>query len=278
MRKIYFQNDAEFIYCCEALFQSEKAIHVAWEKDNRWGNVMVVEPDKVDRQTWIHSFVMVYMTFRLGKKIKEIAQSVYFYRNEVELNRIYETTTDILKDTYYKAAIFPEDETLYTILFTIFKHHLHQVKQVHYDALVLFCMSPLEEYMIKAVGFGIDEMKREEAYQLFIVKAREFVLNKADKTEELHLIEKEELFIFKANGIAYSKKELNNHMRRTPLYMLQLDENEHFLAPIIALAPKKIYLYSDQPMNGKSDSLCRIFQEKVQVCGVDQFPFSLTVN
>ncbi len=36
---------------------------------------------------------------------------------------------------------------------------------IHFDSFVTFCMQPISECIEKAVGFGIDEMKREEEYQ-----------------------------------------------------------------------------------------------------------------
>jgi|SRR5690625_1104857 len=278
LQKVYFENDTEFMYCCEALFQYNKTIHVTWEKDNLWGNAMVVERNEVDMKAWIHCFVMVYMTFRLGKKIKEVAKSVYYYSNETELNYIYDTTTAILKESYFKKAIFPKNETLYTIAFSLFEHHLKHMKQVHYDALVLFCMKPLDEYVIKAVGYGIDEMKREESHLQFIARAREFVLRRQDVNEELYLVHKDGLHIYRADGTVYSRQELMEQMQRIPLYAIQLDIDEHYLSPVIALAPKKIYLYTDRPIEGKTHTLCRIFQENIQLYPLNHFPFSLKVN
>jgi|SRR5690625_234524 len=266
------------MYCCEALFQMNKVVHVEWEKDHQWGNMMLIPKGEVDLKTIIHSFVMIYMTFRLGRKMKDVAKSVYFYTNEEELNRIYESTTAIFKDTYYQANIFPNKQTLYTFLFELFTHHLQYTDKIHFDALALFCMKPLDDYIVTAVGFGIDEMKREEAYQDFIVNAREFVLQRRILTDVIHIVQTEELQFYKADGILYSKSELQEIMHQTPLYIIQLDEEEFHLAPVISLAPKQIYLYSDQPIEGKTYTLCRIFQERIQLNSLHQFPFSLEVN
>lgn len=266
------------MYCCETLFQLNKTIHVEWEKDHQWGNVMLVSPDEVDLKSLIHSFVMIYMTFRLGRKLKDVAKSTYFYTNDEELNHIYESTTAIFKDAYYQANIFPNNQTLYTFLYELFRSNLQYTDKIHFDALALFCMKPLDQYIVTAVGYGIDEMKREEAYQHFVASAREFVLHRRILIEEIHIVQNGSLQFFKADGTAYSKRELQQNMQKTPLYIIQLDEKEFELAPAIALAPKKIHLYSDQPIEGKVYTLCRIFQERIQLHALHQFPFSLKVN
>src|SRR5690625_2474436 len=105
------------MYCCEALFQMNKVVHVEWEKDHQWGNMMLIPKGEVDLKTIIHSFVMIYMTFRLGRKMKDVAKSVYFYTNEEELNRIYESTTAIFKDMFILAHIFLYNNILITFLY-----------------------------------------------------------------------------------------------------------------------------------------------------------------
>lgn len=155
---IYFQKEKEFMHCCDLLFQKEKSIQIAWEKDIRWGNKMVVLADEVDIQTWIHCFVMLYITFRINKRIKTIAQEIYYYEDAEEINRIYESTINVLCEKYYNTKIFSDNQTLYTTLFSSIQYHLRGLRHVHYDGLILFCLKPFDAQLIKAVGFGIDEL------------------------------------------------------------------------------------------------------------------------
>src|SRR5699024_11183699 len=89
---IYRNDKAEYIHYCDILFQKEKSIHIAWEKDAQWGNKMIVSTDVIDVQTWVHCFVILYITFRLRKKIQTIAQETYCYEDPKEINQIYEST------------------------------------------------------------------------------------------------------------------------------------------------------------------------------------------
>src|SRR5699024_5732318 len=99
---------------------------------------MIVSTDVIDVQTWVHCFVILYLTFRLSKKIQTITQETYCYEDTKEINKIYESTIDVLSVKYYKTKIFPKNDTLYNTLFSLIQYHVQDLQHVHYDALVLF--------------------------------------------------------------------------------------------------------------------------------------------
>lgn len=277
LQKVYFQHDAELMYGCDVLFQHEKMIHFKWEKVPYWGNVLLFERDDMDMKALVHSFVKIYLTFRLGKRIKKIAQETYYYTSEADLQTIYDTTVAILQDRTMQATLFPSKKTLADLVFDLFANQLSNMQDIHFDAIVLFSMKPLDRYLIQAVGFGIDEMKREEAYQQFIVDARVFVTNRPTKMEELHIVSRKGFSFYGCDGTLYSKEELHAAMRQTPLYMIQLHE-EYDLSPVIALAPKQIHYYGEQPYEGKVYTLYSIFQERMYFHPLQHFPFSHRVK
>lgn len=274
MQTIYFKDDREFIYCCELLFQHNKSLHIAWNRNEQWGNEMNVKAYEITLQTWIHCFVMLYTSFRLGRKIKEMIKQYYYYTDDIEINQIYDSTMTILSERYFTKQIFPENETLYTTLFTIFKLHMKGKNSVHFDAIILFCLKPIEDYLIKAIGFGIDEIKREESYQQFIIKIRESLQERQIIHTELHIMEKNGVFYFHANGIYSTKMKWLSDMSFDSYILNELNVENTFLAPIVALAPEKIYVYSDRPIEGKVYTLYRIFQENMELLESDQFPYS----
>src|SRR5699024_2198014 len=89
---------------------------------------MIVSPDVIDVQTWVHCFVIIYITFRLRTKIQTIAQEIYCYEDPKEINQIYESTIDVLSEKYYKTKIFPENDTLYKTLFSLIQYHVQDLQ------------------------------------------------------------------------------------------------------------------------------------------------------
>lgn len=273
MQKIFFKHDQEFIHCCELLFQQNKFLHIAWKTNKQWGNEMSIETEEIDLETWIHCFVMLYMSCRLGKTISEITKKYYYYTDELEINQIYDSTMAILYDRYYNKLIFPKDETLYTTLYALFELHTRDVKLVHYDAIVLFGLKSIETYLIQAVGFGIDEIKKEEYYQQFIMQIREALHRRQTTHTELHIMEKNNVFVFHMAGMYCTNNGLLNETSFSSKDLLELNIDNTYLAPILTLAPEKIYVYSDRPIERKVYTLYQIFQEDMKLLTLNEFPF-----
>lgn len=272
MYYIYFQDEKEFIHCCDILFQKEKSIHIAWEKEAQWGNKMIVSTDVIDVQTWVHCFVILYITFRLRTKIQTIAQETYCYENREEINQIYDSTIDVLSEKYYKTKIFPENDTLYKTLFSLIQYHVQDLQHVHYDALVLFGLKTLDTELTKAVGFGIDEIKREEMYEQFIIQAREIISQQTVPNTELHIREREGTLLYYANETCFPNMNFPYYSNSSSNRLRDVVIEDNYLASIFALAPEKVYVYTERPIEGKVNTLCKIFQENMTVLESNKFP------
>lgn len=277
LRKIYFQKEHELMYCCDVLFQSEKSINISWEQKGDSSHVLLIE-DTVDSSIWIHCLVEVYITYRLEKKITDIAKNFYFYKNPQLLKGIYNKTKLILQDNHYVKTIFPNEESLSEALFTLFMEQLYNEKEIYFDSFVTFNMISIDNKLTQAVGCGIDEMKRDEVHEQFISNIKKFMKNRPNQIDSIYVLMKKEPLFFQANGMMYQHQELIDKMKKTPLYLLQLDENETFISPLIALAPKNIYLYTESPIEARVYSLCRIFNETVQILSTEKFPFVANVK
>src|SRR5690625_3931334 len=269
---IYFQEEKEFMHCCDILFQKEKSIDIVWEKDAQWGNKMIVIIDEIDVQTWVHCFVILYITFRLPTKIQSIAQDRYCYEDPEEINKIYESTMDVLSEKYYKTKIFPKNDTLYKTLFSLIQYHLQDLQHVHYDALVLFGLKTLDTQLTKAVGFGIDEIKREEMYEQFIIRVREEVSQQIVPNTELHIMERDGLLLYCANQVYFSDMNFPYHSKLSSNCLRDVIIEDNYLASIFTLAPEKIYVYTERPIEGKVNTLCKIFRENMTLLELDKFP------
>src|SRR5690625_5756514 len=92
---------------------------------------------------------------------------------------------------------------------------------------------------------------------------RTFVLKKKPTFKEVHVVQGMNFSFFRSNGKQFSTMELRHLMYQEPLYLVGLDENEMNLAPLIAIAPQKIYIYGDNPSEPKTLTVINVFQEKV---------------
>ena len=278
MRVIYFRFDKEVIYFCEKLFRLNEEIEVQWKRDKHWGNELRFNDQHVSIDDIILCFVEVFLYNRYQQMIKKIAREKFFYSDEEEIERISQLTDYIVSEESYQQELFGEHESLAKYIFHILKANIEENYPIHFDSFVTFCMQPISECLEKAVGLGIDEMKREEEYQNFVHSVRYYLRNRKSKTDVLHIIQGDNFIFYNAQGEKYSRVQLRKLMHREPLYLIGLDENEMNLSPVITLLPEKIFVYGDNPSEAKTLALINLFEERVEFLPLEKFPFHLNIK
>ena len=266
------------IYFCEMLYRLQEKINIQWKKDKYWGNELRIHERKVSLEIVIDCFVKVFLYYRLNQMTKKIAQEKYFYRDKEEIERICVLTNWILHEKHFQSKLFPKHHCLKNYVYALIQQNVDETFPIHFDSLVTFCMQPFSTCLQEAVGYGIDEMKREEEHQNFVQSIREFIKRKTTKTKDLHIMQGETFSFYRPNGEKYSPFELRNLMSSEPLYIVGLDKNEMNLSPVITLLPKNIYIYGDHPSEAKTLTLINIFQERVTFLPKKEFPFHRKVK
>lgn len=266
------------IYFCEMLYRIQGEICVQWKRDEHWGNELRIQDQKVTLDLVISCLVKVLMFYRLNKMIKQITREKYFYTDKEEIERICLLTNWIVTEKHYQEQLFNEHFSLEKYLFNTLRQNIEDAFPIHFDSLITFCTQPLQKKLKEAVGYGIDEMKREEEHQSFVQSIRDFIKRRKSKSNELHIVQGENFTFYKPTGEQYSYLELKTLMYNEPLYILGLDANEMNLSPIITLLPKKIYIYGDHPAEAKTSTILNIFQERVTFLPKESFPFHYHVN
>src|SRR5690625_2212805 len=191
LKVIYFRFEKEVIYFCEMLYRLQEEINVQWKKDKYCKNELRIHDQKVSLELVIDCIVQVFMYYLLNQMNKQIVQDKYFYTDTEEIERICALTNWIIREKHYRSTLFPNDYSLTKYVFSLIQQNVEDTYPIHFDSLVTFCMHPLSKCLQEAVGYGIDEMKREEDHQSFIQSVREFMKRKKPKTEDLHIIQGE---------------------------------------------------------------------------------------
>lgn len=216
----------------------------------------------------------VFKTHRLSQMIHTIIKQKYYYSNKDEIERIYELTHMLLNEQDKSWLLLENREEPQQMLFRLFLNNIAQRTTIHFDSIVNFGIQSFKELLTNYVGLAIDEFKREEEHQNYIHMLREFIRKRKTKVTEIHLLQGTPFTFFKANGKPYTPFELRKIMCAEPLYSVGLDENEMNLAPLIALLPKKIYIYGDHPSEARTLTIINVFQERVKFRPYAHFPFA----
>lgn len=262
---------------CEHLFKNNKNIELQWKVHEEWGNQLKINPLRDGDSFLDHlarSMTEVFISHRLGNLIRYIIKKNYYFSNHDEIDRIHDLSNWIFSGTDAESIHVRKGVNPKHILHSLFHNHIKMRETIHYDSIVKFGLKAFKDEMIHYVGLAIDEYKREEEHQEFIHALRNYISKKQPSLQVVHVIQGKTFTFYQENGKLLSKLELKKIMDQEPLYLFGLDGgNEMNLAPLIAMAPRRIKIYGDDLSEPKTQTVMNIFQEKVEFESIRKFPF-----
>ncbi|MFC3040077.1 putative sporulation protein YtxC [Virgibacillus xinjiangensis] len=276
MLHVYFETDKEVIRFCEHLFRCNKRIELYWKTHKDWGNHLQFErqlPVEELNEAVACSMVEVFVAHRLNQSFRSIIEEVFYYTNEEEIERILDLALWLFRGEDDESRFLLNGKDPKQLLLSTFLAHMEDARAVHFDSIVKFRLNGFREHLIQYVGLAIDEFKREEEHQEFVESLRKYITRKDSGVELVHVLQGKTFTFFKENGRQLSRLELRNIMQKEPLFLVGLNVEEWNLAPLIAMSPKKIKIYGEDPAEPKTLTVINVFQEKVEFEPSAHFPF-----
>lgn len=279
--EVFFRSDKEVISFCEHLFQYNKHIELHWKTHKEWGNHLQLDYPLSSNKTMesiAKSMVNVYVIHRLSTTINSIIKEYYYYSNMDEIERILDLTEWIFLGEDDDSLNVRKNKDPSKLLESLFIANIKNTSIVHYDSIVKFQLKVFKDQLVHLVGLAIDEFKREEDHQAFIDSLREYIFSRKASYSTIHILQGDTFAFFKPNGKQFTRMELRTRMQNEPLYIVGLDADEWNLAPLIAMAPKKIKIYGDYPSEPKTLTIINVFQERAEFEPFSSFPFPYYFN
>lgn len=131
-----------------------------------------------------------------------------------------------------------------------------------------FLQFRLKEYRFRLVQYieaAIDEYKLEQEYQNFVENLRRYVYNKESLMEIIHLVYEEDFSFFDRNLNKISSEQLTYLIDEQLIKIEDIDTDSLVIAPLISIAPKTIYLYTETLDHGLIQTIQNIFLERVEL-------------
>lgn len=278
MLEVYFLSDKEAIRFCEQLFQYNKQIELHWKTNAEWGNQLVLhETNSAYRlmSSLNRAMVDVFIMHQLTPMMEGIITKKYYYSAREEVERILELTNWIFSGEDADSLDLRSSDNPIEMLQALFYANTNVQKAIHFDSIIQFRMQPFKKLLIEYVGLAIDEFKREEDHQAFLDTIREYIGKRGEEYTTIHVLQGNSFVFFRDNGKPIGKEELRIIMQKEPLYLVGLDSEEWNLAPLIAMKPKNIIIYGNDPSEPKTLTVMNIFDERVTIMSLKQFPFSI---
>lgn len=241
------------------IFQNEDSYVI------RFHNTVHDEKERVIH--WIkESICQFIMKVKLNDWFKEILSKKYHYRDEVEQQQIIDIIHSVLDGRHEELAVFLPKFSLKEYVMDHISQWLHEHKTFSFDSFVTFRLRALLNELRKYVDLSLDEYKMEQEYQMFIVTLRDFLSGRDPKIEKLHLLFMDENIAFFAEDFTEIRRnELAKMVDRKLLINHPVYIDSNTIAPLLSIAPKKIYLYCEDQDQPIIRTIRNIFEERIMI-------------
>lgn len=220
----------------------------------------------------------VFYSFLLEDKLlawlESILRDKFYYRENEEINAIIEIACSIMEgeEKGDKRQIFEHEKK---IIHEGLQSFLDERISFSFDSFATFRLKSFYESLVPYVEAAIDEYKLEQDYQNFIATLRDFLYKRESKMEVIHLLHHNGFHFFDERFKKLDKSEIFKMVDRKLLAENPIYIDSTALAPLISIAPKHLFLYTDELEDGLVLTISRIFEERTAIQSVSLFNSNL---
>lgn len=276
MLTLYFDSQEEHIHWHVLCKDGHSIIQQAMKSVDTEGQRYVSflwEPNQ--ERIFTHAIIRVLYTFfssyHLENRIREVVQERFFYEDKDEIDQITEMAIMLWEGeaVYHGAGNLPE--RLRKEMLSLIQEMVENRTPFSFQSLWKFRLKGMEPHIMTLVGTAIDEYKLEQDYQEFISVLRSFLASQSSTAEEVHLVYDTEFHFYNQQLQLISKQELMKSIDRKLMAESPIFIDSNTIAPLVSMAPKKVFLYTSEEDNGIIQTLRRIFEERIILEDISQF-------
>ena len=215
------------------------------------------------------AFLAFIRTDMMHVWLGRILEEDFHYSDKTEREHIIEITASVMHGDNPKNEAF-WNELKYKIhhgLISLFEKKV----SFSFPSFLTFRMKGIMEKLMAYAETGIDEYKMEQEYQGFIHILRSHMLRMDHKMERLHLKHRQTFEFFGDTLEILTRDHLSGFIDRKLYSEYPMYIDSHVLAPLISIAPKQLYIYSDEEQHPLVVTIQRIFEERAIMRPVIEF-------
>jgi len=208
------------------------------------------------------------------KWMKEMIRDMFYFTDEEEQRQIMSIARAIIEGEKQElpAAIklneyMPRDAMIENAL----KDFLTGSVSFSFESFLQFRLKDYRFRLARYIEAAIDEYKLEQEYQNFVENLRNYVYGKDALMDTVHLVYDKEFKFFDRNFNEISKEQLRYLIDEQLVKIEDLDVESLVVAPLISIAPRTIYLYTDDDDHGLIQTIQNIFLERAVLLPMTAF-------
>lgn len=202
---------------------------------------------------------------------RDILQDQFYYEDEHEQEQILEIITSIVDGNRRELLSFVDMNELNNLVESAINELFSERLSFSFDSFLRFRLRSITALLERIVEVAIDEYKLEQEYQIFVHTLRDFLTGRSSIKKVIHLIVSDSITFFDEQFFELKRKDILQMIDRKLLSNHPVYIDSVTIAPLLSIAPKKIYLYTDEPEQPLVRTICNLFEERVVVAAMNLF-------
>ncbi|MFC3883192.1 sporulation protein YtxC [Bacillus songklensis] len=270
MIKVFFKskNDARIVY--ERLCARQSALlyfHPCFQLVEQ--QLLIIDTSS-NREIVLGKLVIpVVKEYILVHKEEEIMvrilQEMFFYTDEEERFQIITMIRSLMSGEKEDVPIKNFPQSIEELITDSLKRFFTGNVSFTFESFMRFRLKDYIQRLIYYIELGIDEYKLEQDYQVLLDQLRYIADKQASKTESVHIVHDQRFYLYDEHFLEITEEEKKRYRGELMMCHPNLYIDEDVVKPLLAIAPSRIYIYTDCPSHSIIYTLQNIFQEKVTI-------------
>ncbi len=274
MIRISFQNDAEALTLLQMVANHRFSVELGESIRFIPGQGIELDIEEQRLEQWLTLLTDVFHSFLLEEKLHQALEQIiiqkFYFRERDEIDSILQFATSIFegkKNASQQLLFADEKQWIRKGLSPV----LRERHSFSFDAFTTFRLKSFYQSLEKYAMLAIDEYKLEQDYQNFIATLRDFLHKREPKMSYLHLVYRDAFHFYDHSFRKLERVEMTEKIDRQLLSQSSIYIDSVTLAPLLSIAPERLYIYTDDTEQGFIQTVKRIFEERSFVLPLDAF-------
>lgn len=206
--------------------------------------------------------------------MKELIRNMFYFTDEEEQRQIMSIARAIIDGEKQDIPTVPELSKPLPrekMIELALKDFLTSSVSFSFESFLQFRLKEYRFRLVKYIEAAIDEYKLEQEYQNFVENLRTYVYIKQPLLDTLHIVFEEEFCFYDKNLNELGADQLTYMIDEKLSHIEDIDTESLVIAPLISIAPRVIYLYTDDQDYGLVQTIQNIFLERVEIYPKEAF-------
>ncbi|HET7578858.1 MAG TPA: putative sporulation protein YtxC [Bacillales bacterium] len=208
------------------------------------------------------------MAMKEENMLLDLIESAFYFQDQDEQEQILVVAKSIIQGEKPELPGLKKAVSRHQVLSDAFYEFLADGLSFNYDSFIRFRLKPYRECLQHYVEMAIDEYKLEQEYQNFVENLRRLLKKREPLLETVHLVFNHEFALYDRHYRRIKEHDLQDRLGPTYRFRWGLDIQPSVLVTLIGIAPKTIFLYTDNMDAGMIQTIQNVFLERLVICPV----------